>query len=401
MKRFTQIISMTMMIIVAILASCERESENVSSGINSYYYIPRMTKLKIETAYIGNSYCWSIKTASGTDSVISTKKELIFLAKDEGTYNITFTLNDGDRGFKHSFPIIVVHEDVEYSPYTAKVYEYRPAPGQFVNTMPFYEKGDNTETMRRKAEDDLVNDVMITLGAYGGYVTFGFDHTVLNVPGEKDFLINGNSFYSDLPAYAEKYGGSSEPGIVMVSFDSNLNGIPDDEWYELAGSEFHKPSTVKNYRITYSRPTDHKPIPNVQGTLSDTIYIPWRDNQGATGYVAKNIYHPQNYYPEWLDDDQLTFNGTLLPRNGIDESGFGSYFVLYAYDWGYADNHPNEYPELNSFDIDWAVDKDGNSVNLPGIDFIRVYTGVNQYCGRLGETSTEISRAQDLHIEIK
>jgi hypothetical protein len=102
----------------------------------------------------------------------------------------------------------------------------------------------------------------------------------------------------------------------------------------------------------------------------------------------------------WIDDDELTFTGTLLPQNGVDESGFGSYYVLYSYPWGYADNHPNDSLALNSFDIGWAVDRDGNPVNLPGADFIRVYTGVNQYCGWVGETSTEISRAQDLHIDV-
>ena len=40
-----------------------------------------------------------------------------------------------------------------------------------------------------------------------------------------------------------------------------------------------------------------------------------------------------------------------------------------------------------------------NPVHLPGVDFIRVYTGVNQQCGWLGETSTELSRAEDLHVE--
>ena len=49
---------------------------------------------------------------------------------------------------------------------------------------------------------------MISLGGYGGYVIFGFDHTVINVKGKKDFMILGNSFYSDLPEYQEKKGGS-------------------------------------------------------------------------------------------------------------------------------------------------------------------------------------------------
>lgn len=111
------------------------------------------------------------------------------------------------------------------------------------------------------------------------------------------------------------------------------------------------------------------------------------------------MYHTQSYYPEWIDVDELTFSGTRLSDNGKDVSGWGSYYVLYSYPWGYADNHPNDSIGLNSFDIGWAVDSQGNKVSLPGADFIRVYTGVNQYCGWVGETSTEISRAQDLHVQ--
>ena len=69
--------------------------------------------------------------------------------------------------------------------------------------------------------------------------------------------------------------------------------------------------------------------------------------------------------------------------------------------WGYVDNHPNEEKDLNDFDISWAVDKKGNPVHLDGVDFIKVYSGINQFCGWIGETSTEVLRAQDLHIETK
>ena len=96
----------------------------------------------------------------------------------------------------------------------------------------------------------------------------------------------------------------------------------------------------------------------------------------------------------------MTFTGTRLAPNAVDESGVGNYYVLYAYDWGYVDNHPNEISDKSCFNIDWAVDSDGNSVKLDGVDFIRVFTGVNQSCGWLGETSTEICRAEDLHIEV-
>lgn len=389
-------------LVTACMTSCREGMDDVSSGLNDYYYIERMRKLRLAPAYEGKSYRWTLRTESGQDSLLSTDRTYVFLAEREGTYHLTFTLDDGRRGYKHSFPVTVVHEDTEYSPYTARVQEYRPAPGQFVNTMPIYEQGDTEETMRQKAEDDLVNDVMITLGSYGGYVTFAFDHTVVNVPGAKDFYIKGNAFYSDVPAYKEQKGGSSEPGIVMVAFDRNCNGKPDDdEWYELAGSEYSKPTTLKDYEITYSRPDNHQPIMSDNGILTDTVYIPWRDNLGGRGFVAKNMYHTQSYYPMWLSDDELTFRGTLLPANGVDESHMGTYYVLYSYPWGYVDNHPNDYTDLCSFDISWAVDRQGRPVHLPGADFIRVYTGVRQYCGWLGETSTEVARAQDLHIEVK
>ncbi|MDR3262178.1 MAG: hypothetical protein LBT78_10160 [Tannerella sp.] len=81
----------------------------------------------------------------------------------------------------------------------------------------------------------------------------------------------------------------------------------------------------------------------------------------------------------------------------MDESGNGSYYVQYACHWGYADNHPNT-DNRSGFNIEWAVDANGNRVHLSGIHFVKVYTGVNQYCGWIGETSTEILGAEDLHL---
>ena len=44
------------------------------------------------------------------------------------------------------------------------------------------------------------------------------------------------------------------------------------------------------------------------------------------------------------------------------------------------------------------MDEQGNPVELPEINFIRVATGIFQYCGWLGETSTEVAGFQDLHL---
>ncbi|MBP5476665.1 MAG: hypothetical protein J6Y00_03150 [Paludibacteraceae bacterium] len=285
------------------------------------------------------------------------------------------------------------------NPYISRVFEYRPAPGQFINTLPASEAGDTEETMAQKAEECLADDkqVMISLGGYGGYVVFGFDHEVLNVAGEYDMKILGNGFYSATQKEDEPLGGSSEPGIVMVSRDDNGNGLPDDEWYELAGSEETNEKTLFNYSITYYRPNDDTPA---------ETYIRWEDSEGVTGYIPKNSFHKQAYYPEWIAEDEMTFTGTRLRDNGIDLSGKGTNYVLYCFDWGYADNHPNEvkdHPErhVSEFDLSWAVDKNRQPVHLEGIHFVKVYNAMNQVCGWLGETSTEVMGAYDLHPEAK
>ena len=86
--------------------------------------------------------------------------------------------------------------------------------------MPRYDEGDTPESMRAKVEECIrgTNDELISLGGFGGYVTFGFDHSVVNVHDSLDFKILGNAFYtsSNPNASALNSGGSAEPGIVMV-----------------------------------------------------------------------------------------------------------------------------------------------------------------------------------------
>ena len=351
------------------------------------------------------------------DSLVAAKKELEFIALATGKHTLTLWAternNPEQKGkseieIEIEIEIEVVNEQKPYSPYVTSVPDFRPAPGQFVNELPLYEEGDTQEDMNRKALKSIGNNArsLVSLGGFGGYIVCGFDHTIVNVPGEYDFKVLGNAFLSngnpnpDAPAT----GGSMEPGIVMVAYDRNGNGKPDDdEWYELAGSEYHKDTTEKHYTITYFRPDpDREPAEapqNEQHWNLDAEYIEWNDSKNATGYIPKNKFHSQNYYPNWIEEDELTFEGTCLPPNAVDESleKDGSYWVLYGYDWGYADNYPNE-DERAGMKIEWAVDKDGNQVHLPGIDFVKVYTGVNQCAGWLGETSTEVMGVNDLHL---
>ncbi len=263
------------------------------------------------------------------------------------------------------------------SPWIAAVDEYVPAPGQFINTLPTYSPGDDATTMAARCTEAIAGQTqgLVSLGGFGGYITFHFDHPVDNIHGEADIMILGNSI-----------SGSSEPGIVMVSQDTNANGLPDDEWYELMGSADidNSDSITYGYSVTY--------------TYTPMADVPWTDSQGQQGVISRNTFHEQEYFPLWLaaaNDGHLTLSGTLLPSNATQS---GSLWTLSAYSWGYVDNLPNSDTDANSFNIDHAVDPiTRRSVSLTHIDFVRVYSAMNQQAGWLGETSTEISGARDLH----
>ena len=313
------------------------------------------------------------------------------------------------------FPKPVVNPNA--TPYITRVLEYLPAVGQFTNLLPEYEDGDTQEQMNAKALEYLANNQrsLVTLGGWGGYITVGFDHTILNVPGKRDFRVLGNAFFGN-DNKAPYDGGSCEPGVIMVAYDVNRNGKPDeDEWYEIEGSAHvdHKKepwydlvktvpgadmNCYRDYQMTYYRPTTEE-ISSDTGVpfVGIVQYARWTDNKGNAGWLPKNTFHSQPYFPQWVKGDKLTFRGTRLPQNARDQSGVGRYFVLFKFRYGYADNALNDSKDA-TIDIDWAVDKQGRKVHLPGVDFIKIYTGINQVNGWLGECSTEISGVNDLHV---
>ncbi len=257
------------------------------------------------------------------------------------------------------------------NPYITRVVDYCPAPGQFVNKLPEATDADTPETMCAKVLAAIGNNKggLVTLGGYGGYVTVAFDHRIPDKQGIPDFRIVGNAF-----------DGNSEPAIVQVAYDANGNGKPDaDEWHELQGSAYVQ--SRKGYRITYRRPS----------SLADDVL--WTDNASQQGYIPRNEFHSQSYFPLWIEGNTLSFEGTLLPANATNKGTSGQpHWVLTAWEWGYADNKRSE-----DFDIANAVNNNGEKVNLPGADFIRIYTATNQVAGWLGETSSEVSNVIDLH----
>jgi hypothetical protein len=285
----------------------------------------------------------------------------------------------------------------EPDPHIDKVWEYKPAPGQFINAAPMGIPYSARSIVRGM-------DGMLSLGAFGGYVVFSFEEAVENH--------TDNPYGVDFTIFGNPTSQWSEPGIVSVMKDVNENGLPDDTWYELAGSDYHFSSTIKNYSVSYSNPRG-----------KEALDVPWTDNQGDSGFVAAIALHPQPYYPmadSFPEVDPVSYSlaGTLI-KNVVDDSNPGM-LISRRRAFGYADNQvrgalksleplkgsklasalpDNPYTREveniggDAFDIGWAVDSNGAYIDLERIHFVKVHTGVMADGKWLGEISTEITGA--------
>lgn len=253
------------------------------------------------------------------------------------------------------------------SPYVDTVFSYIPAPGQFINTS----LGDMASVQK------ITTNGTITLGAWGGQIVLGFDHSVLNKAGD-DLKVTGNAPGTAITPMAEA-------GIVWVMQDVNGNGLPDDTWYELKGSAYSQPGYSREHSVTYFKPA---------AARQD---VQWKASDGTTGVVKINAFNKQDsYYPDWISTDQYTLTGSILPADHIDATN-PALVISKPFDFGYADNTAGG----DSMDIDNAIDGNGNAVALKAIDFIKIQTGVMADLGSLGEFSTELSSIQDLNMTIQ
>lgn len=257
------------------------------------------------------------------------------------------------------------------------VIEYLPAPGQYINDPAAgFTDVITPEEACGYAQKRLSKNSYVSLGGFGGYITVRAKESIRN-SGGYDFSIAGNSFDT-----------SNEPGIVWVMQDSNRNGKPDDQWYQLRGSYYGEEGFEEDYSVTYYHP---------DGAGAD---IRWTDSNGDSGYIRYLAsYHKQDsYYPEWITADSYTLSGSRLPSRTTRNPTTGDWTSA-PFKWGYADNagEDSEMVEINGrmlqmnhFRISDAVMADGQPANLEYIDFIKVQTAVNVDSGWLGELSTDI-----------
>ncbi len=328
----------------------------------------------------GCTYTWTLdgQPVEGLTDEIA----FIFQNQPQGTHQLTLTLTNGNITQTQDFCIHVCPPAGTYQrrgggeAMVSKIYEIKPAPGHQVNGYIIVGDSYPADCTHEQACDTVLAHFQrrwsISLGAQGGYVVAGFDHSVsTNHTGGYDLAIKGNP-----------YDYQSEPGIVWVSQDVNGDGLPNDQWYELAGSEYGMARCTQEYAITYYRP---------QTRRSATA---WRDCLGATGYVPYLSYwNPHDYYwQDWMEGTEQTFFGTRLEDRSTYENGASN---IPPYDWGYADNLGSDLIDgaagkMNYFRISQARTWDGQPANLEYIDFVKVQTAQTGATPNLGEISTEI-----------
>ncbi|MGI6108766.1 MAG: Ig-like domain-containing protein [Eubacteriaceae bacterium] len=305
------------------------------------------------------TYTVNVSTPNASNNML-----YVFLTSADGktTYSYTFNFNrKGTEGVSAS-----------------SIVEYLCLGSQYTNSSSYGR--DPEKTLIGTADNSsAMGGSVLSLGNFGGSITYKFDTPITDDPTNPygiDMIIQGNAF-ADMQ-------GASEPGWVQVSQD----GV---NWYYLAGSVHYDDEADWNYTMTYTKTASGKSA--------------WTASDGTSG---ENYNYPNSlYYPyySWNDENQnsLTVSGLHLVANSKDP--YGSSAAAYP-DFGYVDTHStgsyatadnpydgNTAKKDGMFDLEWAVDADGNPVKLDSVQYVKVGTASNIYAGAIGEKSTEVRNA--------
>ncbi len=230
-----------------------------------------------------------------------------------------------------------------------------------------------------------------SLGNFGGYITYYYDTPLTDNPNNKygvDFYVYGNANADTSTSTGMSF---FEPGQVWVS----ENG---ETWYALAGSAHYEEDVDWNYTVTYAKASNGK--------------TSWTDNHGnsnngvsyAGTWPTTNIYYLNNLF----DNDSITLSGVMLPAANGKVAVTGEATDAYAVNWGYADvftngtigadvdpylDNSNHKLQANGFDLAWAVDAQGNPVDVSNkaFHYVKVQTASNIWHSTYGDKSTEIT----------
>ncbi len=325
----------------------------------------------------GATYLWA---DNGTP--VAGTMDYVFTASEQGLHTLTLTLSIDTFQVSQDILLRVCPPAGTYrreatarsQQMVTRIFEFVPAPGHQVNGYRLTGDAFPANCSHEEACDTVLQHFLrgwsTSLGACGGYLVAGFDHSVA-VSGNYDLCIKGNPF-----------DYQSEPGIIYVSQDVNGDGLPNDIWYELAGSEYGTESHTTGYAVTYYRPSQPH---------SATV---WKDNKGGRGEIPYMSYWNPNpyYWQDWIDGSEKTYFGSCLASHVSYSGGISD---LPPYPWGYADNLGSDYRNgtlgrMGYYKVENARTWDGQPAALEYFDFVKVQTAITGATPNLGEASTEV-----------
>ena len=261
-----------------------------------------------------------------------------------------------------------------------------------------------------------------------------------------------NAYGVDFILYGNAMGTWAEPGCVQVSLDGeHWYDLAGSLHYRPEGTD--KGSAIWDYTVTYTNPVaaDDDLDSGKTGTAEKAVTWsascktrPTSTAAPENGSVTYNAWHKHSYFPLYnnyfvaLNGLSTSLNG-LAPQIGdLDLTSFGSYTAKSGttastlelkgvklvvpkttsggnstapddFLFGYVDCHPNGVRSNvqildpyttgrtsnttsngDPMDLSWAVNKDGSPKQLEAVRYVRVYTGVQQMNGIMGESSTEV-----------
>ena len=258
----------------------------------------------------------------------------------------------------------------------------------------------------------------VSLGNFGGYIIYEYDEPITDNPNNPygiDFITFGNSVEG-----SNEFG---EVGQVWVSEDGST-------WYALAGGMHYEDYADWDYSITYS-----------DAIFEGGNVTAWTDSHGKSGTL--NIVYPiPDLYP-WHDfageEESVTLSGiyfapeggtneygnTLPPFAGFGYTDMGSRGTTLNEETGEWKTTPAGGPETEAdyeawaqniagnpylstetgengrvfaavtdgMDLAWAVDADGQPVDVSDMEFhyVKIVTASFIWNSGIGEKSTEVN----------
>ena len=354
-----QTVSCDMMAGISDAATLKVNGEDVAKGENGKYIFELQTK---QVANIVDEV--ELSKAKNTISVIA-------------------------NGERKDYTVYCVQANCDGLP--DKVVDYFCVGSQYTNMIGGF--GGNVEGTLVGSSGEFA---CTSLGNFGGYATWYYKDGIDNAPDNPygvDFVVIGNSFDGTTEA--------AEPGNVLVSEDGN-------KWYTLAGAVHYDSCATWNQKVTYKKSNN---------PAGKTDYL----LDGSEMVTLSNFVYPlKRAYPlhDSLEDfQQFTTFGTFI--NARDEKNeFNNTVPVYPAfgyaDVGYCNNYSNEaenpygglfrgsmvghdYPERiltnrngDGFDLDWAVNENGEPVTLNRIHYIKIQSATGIINDAIAEKSTEI-----------